>query len=196
VLRVAHGLRSLRFRCTQCGACCERFRVPLTGADVARLESLTGKVVETFAEFLPPTAVDMTGEPSSFLELPEGRRVPALKHDATGCVFLVNKQCSVHAARPASCALYPFHVELGKRGGIRRLQLLDMTGCNPEWDSQAKQRQVSEQAEAMRRELESHWLTVADFNRAQRRRKQLSKPLLTSQDWWERSLKPVTNEKI
>jgi Fe-S-cluster containining protein len=129
----------------------------------------------------------MIGEPSSFLELPEGRRVPVLRHRAEGCVFLVNKQCSVHAARPASCALYPFHVELGKRRGIRRLQLLDMTGCQPEWDNSVKERNVAAQSETLKQELRDHWQQVAEFNRAQRRRKLLSKALLGVEAWWERS---------
>jgi Fe-S-cluster containining protein len=172
----------LKFRCTECGECCRRFRVPLTGADVARLCAATGQPAEAFVEWLPPEAVDMTGEPGSFVRVAEGRRLLTLAHVAgRGCQFLDENRCTVHAHRPTTCRVYPFDVTFGKRAGIRSLRLLDMAGCEAAWDGANNPRSLVRDRQQEQRELAEYTAHVARFNRVQSHRQRLGKPLLTRQ---------------
>src|SRR5262249_46963044 len=132
---MAHGLRNLRFRCTACGKCCRTIRVPITGSDLKRLMARTNEAPERLIDWLAPDAEDMTGEPESFVRLREGRRLMVLAHRAAACRFLgADERCTVYAARPENCALYPFHLQSGKRGGIRRLRLFVEADCEYRMD--------------------------------------------------------------
>jgi Fe-S-cluster containining protein len=175
---MAHGLGYLRFRCTECGECCRRFRVPVTGADLTRLERATGKTSHEFVAWLAPTAVDMTGEPDNFVRLPEGRRLLVLRQTEAGCEFLSSNRCQVHAERPISCRVYPFDVKYGARHGIKRLKMLDMEGCEAAWDAKVDPHQVVREKLQEQRELAEYTLLVARFNRIQGHRQRFGKRLL------------------
>lgn len=97
------------FTCDRCSRCCRSHRVPLTQADVVRLEAGPLPLSE-FTEFLSPDEVEMGGEPESFARLREGRRVLVLRHagPTQGCVFLNENGCAVHDLRPSSCRTYPY----------------------------------------------------------------------------------------
>lgn len=125
----------------------------------------------------------MTGEPETFVVLPEGRRLMTLAWQGGGCVLLDGDSCGVHPARPLSCRLYPFDVALGKRGGIRRLQLLDTTDCPHEWGVTAPERSVAELHTMHRNELTRFAGLVSEFNQRQRHRARLKKRLLTAGDF-------------
>jgi Fe-S-cluster containining protein len=184
-MQVAHGLRHLRFHCTSCGNCCRRFRVPLTDADLARLANATGREPAELVEWLEPDAVDMVGEPESFVLLPQGRRLMTLAWQGDGCRFLEDNRCSVYAARPVSCRIYPFDVTSGRRGGVRRLRLLDLTGCEHEWARAQRQTLVANQAAQLRRELVAFARHVEAFNRRQHHHRRLGKPYLSPDDWYQ-----------
>lgn len=186
---VAHGLGHLRFECTRCGNCCRRFRVPLTGADLQRLAWGTGKAPSELVEWLEPEAVDMTGEPETFVRLASGRRLMVLGWAAGGCQHLQGDLCAVHLHRPASCRAYPFHALLGKRNGIRRLQLLDTTDCQHTWGAVTPAREVGNAALQQRRELVAYTLQVQAFNRTQGRLARLGRPLLDVDAFFARWLK-------
>lgn len=183
---MAHGLGALRFQCTRCGNCCRRFRVPLTGADLLRLTRATGRDPAKIVDWLDPEAVDMTGEPETFVILPEGRRLMVLAWQADGCAFLADNACSVHPQRPTSCHAYPFHAQLGKRKGIRRLQLLDLSNCEHTWNGSVAAREVSQVAQTQRAELVRYADLVQDFNRVQRHLQRLGKPVQSRERFYQR----------
>jgi Fe-S-cluster containining protein len=185
---VARGLGHLRFECTRCGNCCRRFRVPLTGADLRRLVAGTGLAPAAVTEWLATDVVDMTGEPETFVRFSEGRRLMVLAWADAGCRLLAGDLCSVHPHRPVSCRAYPFHAVLGKRNGIRRLELLDTTECRHTWGTPATQREVANTAAWQRRELQDYARRVQAFNRVQGRLARLGKRLLDVQAFYERLL--------
>jgi Fe-S-cluster containining protein len=191
---MTHGSRLLRFHCTACGQCCRHFRVPVTGADVRRLRRgrQSEAPVDEWVEWLSPADVDMTGEPETFVELSAGRRLLVLRQVNDACTFLQGAACSVYESRPRSCRLYPWDVRLGRRGGVRRLQLLHAyPACEATYDGGTRPQYLAEQKRLERTELEEYVRRVSDFNRTQRRRKRLGKPLLSGSDFLTYLLNPA-----
>jgi Fe-S-cluster containining protein len=164
---------ALRFRCTACGECCRRLRAAVTDRDVERLVRFTRKGAEELVEWLDPDSVDMTGEPESFVELAEGRRLMALKQRAGACLFLTQDgRCSVHAARPLDCRQYPFDV-IGAEPSreIRLLPLADW--CAFQSDGDNPRAEVLESDRARWSELCAYQARLATWNRLARHRKRL-----------------------
>ncbi len=185
---MTHGTRQLRFNCTACGHCCRHFRVPVTDADVRRLTSDVshGGLVEERLEWLSPQEVDMSGEPETFVELSVGRRLLVLRQVNAACVFLEGNTCSTYASRPRSCRLYPWDVDLGRRGGVRRLRLLhEYSACEATYDGFVQPQQLAEQKRIERRELAAYVRLVALWNRRQQRRMRLGKALLSAEHFLE-----------
>lgn len=181
---MAHGLRHLRFNCTRCGNCCRRFRVPLTGADLQRLVRGTGLRAREIIEWLSPEQVDMTGEPETFVRFAEGRRLMMLAWQREGCRFSDDDLCAVHDVRPSSCRMYPYDVQLGRRGGIRRLKLLDVSECEHTWAEPEAGHRVAIAAARHRAELVQYVHDVAQFNRLQEHRRRLGKKQLRADDFF------------
>jgi Fe-S-cluster containining protein len=152
--------------------------VPLTGADLQRLVATTERAPAELVQWLAPDEVDMTGEPETFVRLPAGRRLMVLAWSGDGCALLDGELCGVHPSRPMSCRAYPFHAVLGRRNGIRRLQLLDTSACRHTWGTPTAQRDVANVALAQRRELEAYTRYVQAFNRVQQSLARLGKRLL------------------
>ncbi len=176
---MARGLALLGFRCTGCGNCCKDLRVPLTGADLRRLLEATGREAEQIVDWLPPAAVDMTGEPGSFVVLGRGRRaLMTLAQQSSACRFLADDaRCSVYDARPANCRLYPFTASFGRRGGLRRLRLLSGTECESTRDGHTDPHALRLADELRWAEHANYLREVEAWNRAQRRRARLGHPL-------------------
>ncbi len=91
----------LRFRCTQCGACCtgEPGFVWVTKDEIARLAAMLKVPIQVFA--------------TRYLRLVQGR--VSLKEKPNGdCVFFKRPQmvCTVYEARPMQCRTYPFWPEI------------------------------------------------------------------------------------
>lgn len=168
---MAHGLRRLKFSCSSCGRCCRELRVPLTLADAQRLPT-------SALAWLGPEDVDMTGEPESFVLLPEGRRLLVLAQRDGACTFLSDDKCGVYARRPSACRLYPFDVKLGRRQGLRRLKLLKPDLCSGDTHGRTNPAMLSQQQRAHQAELRAHVQAVQAFNRKQVRRQRLGLPLL------------------
>lgn len=176
---MASGLALARFRCTGCGNCCRGLRVPLTHADLARIARASARFASELVEWLAPDQVDMSGEPSSLVELDVGRRLMVLRHASGGCSFLDGDACSIHPARPASCRAYPLDASFGRRGGIRRLRLMrDGVDCRHELDAVAERAAIRQDHRSLAAELRRYQRLVLDFNRLQRRRRRLSRRLL------------------
>lgn len=132
-LPLVSGSDYLAFHCNRCGACCKSFRVAVTHRDVQRLVEALGRPASELVDWLPASAVDMTGEPGSFVELAEGRRLMVLKQRHGACVLLDGEQrCSAYASRPLDCALFPFDLERNEAGVPLRLSLLPLEGCSEE----------------------------------------------------------------
>ena len=164
---------ALRFRCTACGECCRRLRAAVTDRDLERLVRVTQKSAAELVEWLAPDTVDMTGEPESFVELAEGRRLMALKQRDGACVFLdADGRCSVHAARPLDCRQYPFDVIGAKTAReIRLLPLADW--CAFEKDGDNPRGEVLEADRSRWSELRAYQARLAAWNRLARHRRRL-----------------------
>jgi Fe-S-cluster containining protein len=183
---VASGTHHLRFRCTACGNCCRDLRVPLTQADLRRLVEATGRAAAEFVDWLPSAAVDLTGEPGSLVLLDHeaGRMLMTLAHRAGACASLgADERCTVYAARPASCRLYPFSPSFGKRGGVRRLRLLSGTDCDHARDGHNDPHALREADVQRWAEHRTYLAQIQTWNRLQRRRSRLGYRLQSAQEF-------------
>ena len=183
---MASGLRLLNFRCTECGHCCRDLRVPLTSADLARLVAASGEATEQLVAWLPPDAVDMTGEPGSFVLLEHGRALLTLAHRAAACRFLgVDQRCTVYEGRPASCRLFPFAPSFGPRGGLRRLRLLSGTECEKAHDGDNDPHALRIADEQRWAEHRAYLAQVDSWNRSQGHRARLGHKLRGAPEFLE-----------
>lgn len=181
---MGRGLSLRRFRCTGCGNCCRDLRVPLTDADLARLIAASGEPAHELIEWLPPDAVDMAGEPSSFVELASGRRVMVLAQRDGACRFLTSDRCSVWPARPRSCRLYPLDPSFGRRSGIRRLRVLTAgVDCRYTLDGEVPLSALRQDDAELKRELCDFHQLLERWNRAQLRRRRLMRRLLGAEEF-------------
>jgi Fe-S-cluster containining protein len=171
----------LTFRCTGCGACCRALRVAITAVDLIRLTRATGRPPDELVAWLQPDAVDMSGEPQSFVELREGRRLMVLAQEHEACVLLDrDNRCSAYAARPRDCRTFPFDFDrtpdaASSRSDQEPLRLLPMLGC--EHDNDASHDLLELKAEDTQRwdELASYQNLVARWNRGVFHRRRLGR---------------------
>ncbi len=175
-------MSAIDFRCTGCGNCCRTLRVAVTARDVARLASATGRAVEELVAWLAPDAVDMAGEPQSFVELSEGRRLMVLAQRDSACLLLdENDRCSAYAARPRDCRAFPFDFE--RAGARTQLKLLPLVGCDHAHDG-ANQLATLEAEDAERwRELEAYQSLTARWNRRVFHRRRLGRSAGSAADF-------------
>ena len=175
-IRLEASPEALAFRCTSCGACCRSLRVAVTSFDVARLVSGTGRPAAELVAWLAPDEVDMTGEPQSFVELHEGRRLMVLAQHAGACRLLGSDNlCSSYASRPRDCRAFPFDFVPTRHAGVRRLQLLPLSGCDFARDGQQALSLIEAEDRARWQELASYQELVARWNRRTWHRRRLGK---------------------
>lgn len=175
-LRVLQGAEHLHFRCTGCGACCRSLRVTLTHRDLARLLSALGAEALELVEFLAPDAVDMTGEPETFVELGAGRRLMVLAQRDGACRLLdAENRCTAYLARPDDCRQFPFDLAETADGGGLTLALLPLEGCDYELarppDRDAREREIVDGDERRFRALAEYRALVARWNHLAARRR-------------------------
>jgi Fe-S-cluster containining protein len=165
----------LDFRCTGCGNCCRNLRVAVTSRDVARLAAATGSDAEALVAWLGPDAVDMTGEPESFVELSEGRRLMVLRQQDGACQLLgPDDHCGAYAARPQDCRAFPFDFdEPPHHPSPRRLTLLPLDGCAYALDGHNDATALDADDRARWSELHEYQALVARWNRHARHRRRL-----------------------
>ena len=87
----------IRFRCTDCGACCTGAagKVEVTDTEIARI-----------ATFLN---MDESSFRTRYVRQVDGRG--SLTERSNGdCDLFVDGRCSIHPVKPAQCRLYPFWV--------------------------------------------------------------------------------------
>jgi Fe-S-cluster containining protein len=157
------------FRCTGCGNCCRELRVAVTALDVRRLSRATGREPAALVDWLAPDAVDMTGEPESFVELGSGRRLMVLRHAEqpnAGCMLLGDDaRCTAYAARPRDCQAFPFDFERSADAAHRRLTLLPLKRCDFASDGHVELEDVAAIDATRWSELEQYQAFVARWNR-------------------------------
>jgi len=166
----------LKFHCTSCGNCCRGLRVAVTDADVVGLAASTGRVAGELVEWLAPDAVDMTGEPGSFVELSEGRRLMVLAQSQGVCQLLgIDNRCRVYASRPRDCRLFPFDASFtsGKDGKLRRLRLLPLSDCEYDPTDHHDPQELAREDRDRWQELRAYQGRVARWNRLAKHRKRL-----------------------
>ena len=99
--------------CASCGGkCCNRFAVPITHLDVARLVEFTGKKPHEFCSLEDAQNISQNPYPKVFV-MEEGKLVEKLlvlkRNKNNWCVFFARSNgCTVHNARPVVCRAYPF----------------------------------------------------------------------------------------
>jgi len=151
--------------CASCGVkCCNRFAVPLTGFDVARIIDATGVGAQDFCRL---ERADLIGEaPHSKIFIFVGGRIEerllALKRRKNEyCVFSLHSEgCAVWGAHPYACKAYPF--ELDENGKIR---YGDNFVCPRKWESgEFDVKKVSEIVRGMRGEIEEYNKIVRKWN--------------------------------
>ncbi len=175
-LPLFHGAESLSFRCSGCGACCRELRVTLTHRDWQRLREATGHEERELVDWLLPDEVDMTNEPSSFVELREGRRLMVLAQRDGACRLLrADNRCSAYAARPLDCRLFPFQLARETNGAPRALTLLELAACDYSRDGHNDLAELARLDAERWQELSDYQALVARWNRHARHRLRLGR---------------------
>jgi Fe-S-cluster containining protein len=169
------------FRCTACGNCCRDLRAAVTALDVARLAAATGLAPSALVDWLAPDAVDMTGEPESFVELGEGRRLMVLRQRDGACMQLgSDNRCGAYAARPRDCRAFPFDFSApaASPDAPRRLALLPLPSvplgrCDYAVDGANDEAALELEDQARWAELRDYQALVARWNRRAWHRRRL-----------------------
>lgn len=163
----------LSFRCTACGNCCRDLRVAVTALDVARLAAHAALEPSALVDWLAPDAVDMTGEPDSFVELGEGRRLMVLRHQSNACALLgPDNRCRAYAARPRDCRAFPFDFAAAAPP-TSPLRLLPLERCDYAVDGSNDEATLALEDQTRWAELRDYQALVARWNRRAWHRRRL-----------------------
>jgi Fe-S-cluster containining protein len=177
-LPVLRGSEHLGFRCTGCGDCCRSLRVAITHHDLRRLSQGLGRPAAALVDWLAPDAVDMTGEPGSFVRLASGRRLMVLAHAGGACGLLQpDQRCSAYALRPLDCRLFPFDFERDEQGHPLRLSRLEFDGCGDEQGAAADLAELEADDTRRWRELADYQERLQRWNRLAQHRLRFRQPL-------------------
>jgi Fe-S-cluster containining protein len=181
---VVPGAEHLDFRCNGCGACCRVLRVTVTHHDLRRLAHGLGRAVVSLVDWLPPDAVDMTGEPGSFVELGSGRRLMVLAQDGGACRLLdAAERCSAYEHRPHDCRLFPFDLTRDERGALASIARLPLDGCSDERGEVTDAAELSAWDERRWDELRDYQAAVERWNRLARHRRRFRRRVGGSADF-------------
>jgi Fe-S-cluster containining protein len=182
-LPVLPGEEHLDFHCNGCGACCKALRVAITHHDLRRLAEGLGRPAATLVEWLSPDAVDMTGEPESFVELTEGRRLMVLAQQGGACRLLEADRCSAYDLRPLDCRLFPFDLSRDAAGVVVGLARLPLDGCGDERGPRASLGDVAAEDASRWIELRDYQQRLERWNRLVRHRRRFRRPAGSAADF-------------
>lgn len=181
-----NGHSYLGFRCTECGNCCKDPILPLTDVDVKRIMAGTGDSPDDIIKWVDRNAIDMDDEPEAFVMLRQGKRVMTMRQGRGGCRYLgADDRCNIYSIRPLGCRAFPFDPTFKRDGTLRRLKLIQATDCRYELDGHNdvdEMRQLHERYDAATNDYQDR---VAEWNRAQRRRRRQGKAAQTAREFLE-----------
>lgn len=111
----------VKFKCIGCGNCCKHVpqSVPLETLDVFRIAKYLnghGSSIKSMDDFLAQSAEPVLLDECGFF-------VFMLKTygDDNACVLLKDNRCTIHAAKPRTCRMYPFVAGPSKSGRFEYL---------------------------------------------------------------------------
>ena len=115
VVRKLRPKDSVPFQCRRCGSCCRHLRGQLM------VESLDAYRLANYLRTHGRPDIEMLDIINDYTEpdiLPGNYPIfmMTVQGPDHACVFLKEGACSVYPARPRACRLYPFTVDIGKRG--------------------------------------------------------------------------------
>ncbi len=114
----------------------------------------------------------MTGEPGSFVELRDGRRLMVLAQRDGACGLLdAQQRCSAYALRPNDCRLFPFDLVRDERGTVSSVSRLALEGCGDERGEVADIAELSRWDARRWDELREHQALIERWNRLARHRR-------------------------
>jgi Fe-S-cluster containining protein len=177
------GAEHLDFRCNGCGACCKALRVAITHHDLRRLVGGLGQPASTLVDWLAPDAVDMTGEPGSFVELTEGRRLMVLAQRGGACRLLEADRCSAYDHRPLDCRIFPLDLNRDAAGLVVGLARLPLDGCGDERGPRAELGEVEAEDASRWSELRDYQERLERWNRLVRHRRRFRRPVGSARDF-------------
>ena len=130
----------------------------------------------------------MTGEPQSFVELSEGRRLMVLAEREGACRLLgADHRCSAYAARPRDCRTFPFDFAAAVNAAQAQsapprhsLALLPPSSCEYASDGNNDVALLEAEDRARWSELQRYQALVARWNRRAWHRRRLLKSVGSS----------------
>lgn len=151
--------------CKSCAVrCCNRFAVPLTYLDVARICERTGMRAQEFCELADAKNIETA--PHSLVFIFEGEkmqeRLLALKRKKNMycCFSMHSKGCVVWGAHPMVCRAYPF-VGDGKKG----IKYAKNFVCPRKWEKgEYNAQEMAATVAKMEKEIELHNKLVRKWN--------------------------------
>ena len=109
------------FKCKACGKCCkQRKDLLLTPYDVFRLARYLGRTPEEIIERRCEVYEGCNSH------LPVVRIIPQPPEDS--CPYLLKRRCSVHAAKPVLCRVFPL-ARINKASGVPEYYYSEDSGC-------------------------------------------------------------------
>lgn len=161
----------MRLRCTGCGNCCREPLLPITDVDLRRIVAHTAEDPRDCVAFVAPEGIEMDDEPEAFAVLRQGRRVMVLRHTRGKCRYLGgDERCQIYPRRPLGCVVFPFDPEPSRRGGLKRLRLIEATTCPFELDGRNEVATILARQARYDREVRAYRSKVAEWNLQQRER--------------------------
>lgn len=181
-----NGHDYLAFRCTGCGNCCKDPLLPLTHVDLRLIARRTGEHPRQFVRWVTRDEIQMDDEPEAFVVLRQGKRVMTLQHRRGGCRYLGDDdRCTIYGGRPLGCRIFPFDPTFDRRGGLRRLKLIDATDCRYELDGHNDPAALGALHDKYEDASERYHERVAQWNRAQAARKRRGRRAQTAREFFE-----------
>jgi Fe-S-cluster containining protein len=174
----------LKFRCTGCGNCCKDPLLPLTDADVRRIQARTGDAAADIVRWVDRQGIDMDDEPEAFAMLRQGKRVMVLRHENGGCRYLGDdNRCTIYSSRPLGCRIYPFDPEFTSQGKLKRLTIIKATPCPHEMDGHTDPEDLRKLDERYQTAHSDYNDKVAEWNREQAKRVRAGRARQTAREF-------------
>ncbi|VVB66433.1 Putative zinc- or iron-chelating domain protein [Candidatus Gugararchaeum adminiculabundum] len=145
--------------CQRCNKCCTNHLILVTPQDAARVEKETGISAVLFLDVIDDRKERERGEPAFILNGKE-KLLVLQKQMNNSCILFNGKGCSVHAARPFLCRVYPFSAN--EKG---ELVSLPSRACKEKWFPEGEEaKQYLQDARAYQQQLEDYKKAIEKWN--------------------------------